>query len=292
MQNKNANHYLYFSKRERRGIFFMLFLIALIYISPDVYSRLKPVKTFTDLEILDIKTITGSTKDTARYKFKDEEEKTFSLFNFDPNTLSIEGWKNLGIKEKTAIGIHKYISKGGKFNNADDIKKIWGISPQKAEQLLPFIKINSPKQEILYYPKIEKKLISKIDINKADSTAFESLPGIGPKLSQRIINFRQKLGGFYKIDQISETFGLPDSTFQKIKPFLEISKFELKKIDVNEATIDDLKSHPYIRYQIGNAIIKYRSQHGNFTNIDDIKNIVLVTDEVFSKVNPYLKIDN
>ena len=63
----------------------MLFLIALIYISPDVYSRLKPVKTFTDLEILDIKTITGSTKDTARYKFKDEEEKTFSLFNCNNN---------------------------------------------------------------------------------------------------------------------------------------------------------------------------------------------------------------
>lgn len=270
----------------------MLFLISLIYISPDVYSRLKPAKTLTDLEILDIKTITTATKDSTNFKFKDEEEKTFSLFNFDPNTLSIDGWKNLGIKEKTAIGIHKYISKGGKFKNADDIKKIWGISPQKAEQLLPFIKINSSKQEILYYPKIEKKLISKIDINKADSTAFESLPGIGPKLSQRIINFRQKLGGFYKIDQISETFGLADSTFQKIIPFLEISKIELKKIDVNEATIEDLKSHPYIRYQIGNAIIKYRSQHGNFIKIDDIKKIVLVTDEVFNKLNPYLKIDN
>ncbi len=299
MQSKNSNHYLYFSKRERRGILFLFFIIALIYISPNVYSKFYPIKTLSDLEVYKLKSIssitTATTTDSNTYKFKDEK-KTFSLFNFDPNTISIEGWQSLGVKEKTAIGIRKYISKGGKFKSSDDIKKIWGISPGKAQELIPFAKINLPKQEQTLFVKQDykkqdyKKSIRTIDVNNADSAAFESLPGIGPKLSQRIINFRERLGGFYKVEQISETFGLPDSTFQKIKSFLIISQHALKKININTATLDELKAHPYIRYHIANAIINYRTQHGDFKTVTDIKKIVLITEDVFEKVNPYLEL--
>jgi DNA uptake protein ComE-like DNA-binding protein len=61
-----------------------------------------------------------------------------------------------------------------------------------------------------------------IDINSADTTSFIALPGIGSKLAARIINFRDKLGGFYSVAQVGETFGLPDSTFQKIKQYLKL----------------------------------------------------------------------
>ena len=298
MQSKSSNHYLYFSKRERRGILFLFFIIALIYISPKVYSKLYPIKTLSNLEVYNLKSIsataTTTKADSNRYKIK-EEEKSSSLFNFDPNTISIEGWQSLGVKEKTALGIKKYISKGGRFKTPEDIKKIWGIPAEKADELIPFVQINLPKQEHVpfvnqNYKKTDyKKLIKTIDVNKADSAAFETLPGIGPKFSQRIVKFRERLGGFYKIEQVSETFGLHDSTFQKIKSFLVISQIILKKININNATIDELKAHPYIRYQIGNAIINYRSQHGNFKTITDIKNIVLITEEVFEKINPYLE---
>jgi len=117
------------------------------------------------------------------------------------------------------------------------------------------------------------------------------LPGIGNKLANRIVTFREKLGGFYKIDQVGETFALPDSTFQKIKPRLILTNNSVKQININTATIDELKTHPYIRYQIGNAIIQYRTQHGSFSSIEDIKKIVLVTDEIFNKAAPYLKVN-
>ncbi|MBL0145686.1 MAG: helix-hairpin-helix domain-containing protein [Chitinophagaceae bacterium] len=129
---------------------------------------------------------------------------------------------------------------------------------------------------------------SVIDINSADTTAFIALPGIGSKLAQRITAFRDKLGGFYKIEQVAETFGLPDSTFQKIKPRLSVNSSAIKKYNINTATVDEMKTHPYIRYNIANAIIQYRNQHGNFSNVADVKKIMIIDETIFAKISPYL----
>ena len=116
------------------------------------------------------------------------------------------------------------------------------------------------------------------------------MPGIGSKLSQRILVFRDKLGGFYTIDQIGETFGLRDSVFQLIKSRFTISNAPVHQLNINTATLDELKAHPYLRYAVANAIIQYRTQHGNYAAVEDIKKIMLVTDEVYGKAAPYLKV--
>ena len=127
-----------------------------------------------------------------------------------------------------------------------------------------------------------------MDINTADSIALIALPGIGSKLSRRIINFRDKLGGFYKVEQIGETFGLADSTFHTIKDYIEINTREIRKININTASVEEMKLHPYLRFSIANAIVQYRAQHGNFVNVADIKKIMIITEEVFEKIIPYL----
>ncbi|MEO7045836.1 MAG: helix-hairpin-helix domain-containing protein, partial [Ferruginibacter sp.] len=127
--------------------------------------------------------------------------------------------------------------------------------------------------------------------NEADSTAYIDLPGIGPSFARRIINFRNRLGGFYSIDQVAETFGLPDSTFQKIKPYLQLSNEPVKKININTASMEELKAHPYIRWQLANLIIQYKTQHGPYKKIDDIKKIMVVDEDTFNKVAPYLAVE-
>ena len=92
------------------------------------------------------------------------------------------------------------------------------------------------------------------------------------------------------MEQIGETFGLADSTFQKIKPQLSISNIALKKININTADIEEMKNHPYLRYAISNAIVRFRSQHGNFLAVEDIKKIMTITADVFNKVAPYLTV--
>jgi competence protein ComEA len=130
--------------------------------------------------------------------------------------------------------------------------------------------------------------LSPIDINLADTAAFIAFPGIGSRLADRIIRFREKLGGFYSIDQIGEVYGLADSVFQKIKPFLLAGPYDLKKININTATLEELKAHPYIRYAIANSIVQYRNQHGNFTSIEELKKIVLITNDTYEKISAYL----
>jgi competence ComEA-like helix-hairpin-helix protein len=99
------------------------------------------------------------------------------------------------------------------------------------------------------------------------------------------------LGGFHSVEQVGETFGLQDSVFQKIKPMLKLNNTVIKQININTATLDELKAHPYIRYQIGNAIVQYRLQHGNFTSLSDLKKIMILTDEIYNKALPYLKLN-
>ena len=139
------------------------------------------------------------------------------------------------------------------------------------------------------YTKPEKKIVV-ININEGDTAAFIALPGIGSKLAARIVNFRDKLGGFYSVDQVGETYGLPDSTFQKIKASLQLNG-TVRKLNVNTATKDELKVHPYIKWNLANAIVEYRNQHGVFKSLDDLKNIAIIDQATFDKIVHYLSIE-
>ena len=65
---------------------------------------------------------------------------------------------------------------------------------------------------------------------------------------------------------------------------------EVRKININSATVDELKNHPYIRYNLANPIVAYRNQHGAFSKIEDLKKIMIITDEIYNKISPYLTI--
>ncbi|MEI9808595.1 MAG: helix-hairpin-helix domain-containing protein [Bacteroidota bacterium] len=219
-----------------------------------------------------------------------------TLFYFDPNTLDEAGWKKLGLKDKTIHTITNYLNKGGHFYKGEDLKKVYGLRPGDYLRLEPYIQIENnrsaghPAAYIKKENEPRRFSYTVIDINTADTTAFISLPGIGSKLAERIINFREKLGGFYSINQVAETYGIPDSSFQKIKQYLKAENTAIKKININTATVDELKAHPYIRYVIANPLIAYRNEHGPFAKLEDIKKVMAVTDELYNKIVPYLSL--
>ncbi len=316
--------YLSFTKKERAGIIILLALIIICLFAPFLYPYFIHPKTYDhsqfDKEIAQLKIQQADSVTAKKYINKNFDENNYTnyyepteknfytkpkgeLFYFDPNTASVEEWKRLGIKEKTGETIQKYVSKGGHFYKPEDISKIWGLHKDDVDRLLPYVRIENTKKEYAnnesnfknnYSSESyrDKKYSSQtIDVNTSDTSAYISLPGIGSKLAQRIVAFRDKLGGFYSVDQIKETYGLPDSTFMKIKPRLILTNPSIKQININIATLDEMRSHPYIRYAIGNAILQYRTQHGNFSSVDDIKKIMVITDDVFTKVSPYLTIN-
>lgn len=127
-----------------------------------------------------------------------------------------------------------------------------------------------------------------IDINTADTSAFIALPGIGSKLAARIVLFRQKLGGFYSVKQIGEVYGLKDSVFRKISPLLRCDSSLVRKIDINTADEEELKTHPYIRWQAANVLVAYRSMHGAFDSVESLTRIHNLDPAVIEKMKHYL----
>ena len=135
----------------------------------------------------------------------------------------------------------------------------------------------------------KKKAIVPITINSADTIALQQIRGIGSKLSQRIINYRKKLGGFHSINQLKEVYGIDSLLIIKnVHHFINPDLSLIEKINVNTTTIKELVSHPYISYKQSIAIINYREQHGNYNSLEDLSKIHLLTTEDILKLKLYL----
>ena len=178
----------------------------------------------------------------------------------------------------------------------EDLKKIWGLSSQKCDELIPFVKINSSFQSVSTVTQMSKKERSAykktiIEFNGADSILIESLPGIGPALAHRIIAYRNKLGGYYEVEQLKEVWGLQDSVYQKIKEKIIVNAAAIQKINVNQVSFEQLKAHPYVGYKLANAILNFRNQHGTFKSLEDIQKIILINEEIYNKISHYLVVE-
>ena len=307
--------YFTFSKRERTGIIiliifagFALFFIPKIFHPPSKQiDRTTLIKQIAQLKITvdssnSYKSYGRESNDNIDFyqpKNTFDKEVRGELFKFDPNTLSVNGWKRLGLRDKTIQTIQNFITKGYKFRQPDDLSKIYGLKQEQAARLIPYVRIaTSIKETITDEPKptfvntyvSKKSSITIIDINEADSNALVSLPGIGNKLASRIINFRNRLGGFVSVAQLAETYGLPDSTFQLIKKQLQCEHPAITTISINTSDAKQLKAHPYMTWNIANAIVRYREQHGNYTNLADLQKIEIISPEYYLKISPYLSL--
>jgi competence protein ComEA len=292
--------YLKFSKKNRIGFLIVLISILLLYIFPFLPTKTKAITIKTDEALLAAIT-TAKTKQARQkeeenditYQYEPSQKKEFIkgiLFEFDPNSLSEKGWRKLGLNERTIKTIIKYRNKGGKFYKKEDLQKIWGLPAGFYDHVKNYIAIqnlNAPAKNYTATVNSKPAKTWNIEVNSADTSALVELPGIGSKLALRIINFRNKLGGFYSVEQVGETYGLPDSTFKKIKPFLHING-EVRKININTATKEELKLHPYIKWNLATMLVEYRNQHGYYKSMDDLKNIAAIDETTLLKLSPYL----
>jgi competence ComEA-like helix-hairpin-helix protein len=228
-------------------------------------------------------------------------EKVAEPFSFDPNTASREELMKLGLPRWISDNVVKYRASGGKFRKKADFRRIYGLSDADYERLEPYITLpeQAEKEEqiavvamsIEESPDFEKSVEKApvvIDINRAGAADWQQLRGIGPAYAKRITKFRDKLGGFSSVQQIAETYGLPDSTFQNIKPQLQWSPV-LRKIDINTATIESLRSHPYLDARQAAAMVSYREHHGAYQSIADLQKVKALPRQVLKKIEPYLK---
>ncbi|MBM3441994.1 MAG: hypothetical protein FJX89_04740 [Bacteroidetes bacterium] len=225
---------------------------------------------------------------------------------FDPNTLSREGWYSMGLRDRQVRTLLAYRSRGGRFRRAEDLGKIYGLSPEDVQRLMPYVRIPAPTarqrsrdttQLSHTHASVRRRsnpepTPSVIEVNTADSLTWLQLSGIGPGWTARILRFRRRLGGFMQVEQLAETYGLPDSVFQSIRPFLTVDATKVQPvIALNQATAEQLAAHPYLSYRVARAIIAYREQHGPFGQVEDLSRVALVTAELFERMRPYVRLE-
>ncbi|TAD86546.1 MAG: hypothetical protein EAY75_07975 [Bacteroidetes bacterium] len=313
--------YFTFTKQERRALLSLFIGIVLLAMAPSVYrffavpelQKATPVSisSVQELALLDSgERAPNANADFGSYSAPEKragsyESRSRERFFFDPNTASADTWQRLGVSNKTAHSIQKYIDKGGRFKRPADLNRIYTLPKNLAQELMPYVQIASVNQPekpnyktesagpgmIAKSEKAPRPLAGIANINTADTNSWIALPGIGSKLASRIVNYRDKLGGFYSINQIAETYGLPDSTFQLIKPRLTLPEgATMRTININTADAKSLK-HPYLSWNQANAIVAYRNQRGQFSSLNDLKKIMVIDEATLERIKPYLALE-
>ena len=227
-----------------------------------------------------------------------QEVAELTPFPFNPNTMTEEEGRSLGLTDRQIRNIINYRDKGGKFYTKGDLAKLYTISEEDYVQLEPYIVLpevarkpavktsleQKPSQEETTKPR-EKKDIPIVDLNTADSLALVELPQIGPYTALRILEFRDKLGGYVDKEQLRDVKGMDSTRFATIEPYIIIGEAEPVRIDVNRDDFKTLVHHPYLNYEQVKLIVNQREKRGMIKNWGQLE--ALIKDD--GEVNPLLE---
>jgi competence ComEA-like helix-hairpin-helix protein len=219
------------------------------------------------------------------------------IYPFNPGYLSDYRAYILGIDTVALYRIRNYIKKGGRFKSKRHFKQISGISDSLFEVLKPYIKINYyEKRNSNNTYKINSKsndFIVKKDINTATAEDLKKIYGIGEVLSNRIVKYREKIGGFTIREQLKDVYALSPEAYENLWKAFEIKtpkKIELQ-IDLNRADMQELQKNPYIDFDLAEKIVEYRSLRGKFKDFEELKKIEGFPLEKYERIILYLRLN-
>lgn len=286
----------YISKKSRRGLTVLFFLAFFIVLIPRLYVHFLKVDTILIKKPrIKVETKTNNSKSKENKKKYSKKKKKLVYRSpkgkFDPNEYTHEDWMYLGLSEKQTNVIMRFLNH--KIYTNEALKKIY-VLPDTVYHLIKdstvypahifdeketFVKKKSPSINMI------------LELNTIDSLELISINGIGPFYASQIINYRNKLGGFYKREQLMEIWKMKEETYQILMESLIIDTSTLQKIHLNTVSFEKLKNHPYLSYSQANSIVKMRTQLGRFDSISSIKKSKLINDDTFLRVRPYLSLD-
>ena len=283
--------YFNFSTRERRGAIFLSIIltvqIAVLFILKNTTRDVQP----PDEKIMQALILASSTVNDTERSIGDSSSESSDavLMPFNPNEIIDTTMHVPGLSKKQIRVISHFLSRGGKFRIKNDFRKMYCLTDADYNNLQPYIQLPDTFET---HRKENKRNINKpfiIDIGTIDSTGLLVVRGIGPVFASRIVKFREKLGGFYSLNQLKEVWGITDSVFQNLLPALALKDtIPYRYIRLNTDSFAVLASHPYLKGKLAGLICKFRKHHP-FNSIEELKQLPLITDEIFRKLAPYIK---
>lgn len=292
--------FFYYTKSERRVILLLLAIALLLLGIWAVMEYLRPVEvpvTLSESEEIDSFLANLEEQEKIRKSHTPKNEISAVLQPFDPNTADSVLLRQLGLPVYIVRNIIlKYRAKGGVFRSPESFSRIYGLKEEVYQKLKPYITIaplvsvshvrtdtfRQLKDTIPYIPKYEEGTI--VDLNKADTSILKRIPGIGSTLARMIVVYRQRLGGFYDVSQLQE---VPHVRVELNKWFV-VTPAGLHKIQVNSASLDKLRSHPYMDFYKAKAIMEYRRKRGKIKGLSQLSMFEEFTEKDLKRLSPYL----
>ncbi len=305
MSNLFFKEYFHFTKGEKIGTIVLLILIVVVllltFLLPGFIKNEKVDFGDFEKEIEAFKkSNAGDTTNNLSGSLTSTENKEPELFSFNPNEITKEDLRRLGLDARVVNTWLKYREKGGSFRKKEDVKKIYGLTDSVYTILAPYILL---PDNIRQKKPFDKKSVdikedqiaihtnpSLIELNGSDTIELKRLPGIGSVFAARIVGYRELLGGYYKKEQLMEVYGLSPQTYNNVLTLINIDTNLIRKLDLNSSDFRDLLRHPYLNKYQTEAILQYRKLQDGFRNLNELIQNNLLPEEVYIKVLPYLEV--
>lgn len=194
---------------------------------------------------------------------------------FDPNRADSATLASMGLPSWVVRNVLRYRAKGGVFRKPEDFGKMHGLTQAHYQTLLPYIRI-APEERVAKTPAYSSLLThpdsgahtdtlarkypagTLVELNLADTTELKKIPGVGTHIARSIVNYRQRLGGYYRIEQLQD-IGL---NHHRLQPWFRVDAQMIRRINLNRSSAERLHSHPYINFYQAKAFVEYRKKRG------------------------------
>ena len=295
-------NYLGFTKTEANATIVLIGIVLIFAIAPRVYFQYAFTTTDTSLEdrrLLSEWLVDIEKKIALKPKKSPPSKNIVKPFPFDPNKIPVADLNRLGFRPYVSKRIVKYREAGGKFKSGKDLKKIFGIDTTLVVSLetymtfpksKPVVKLEPPKEK-----SVEKKVIAKekiwLDINLASAEELQEIRGIGPFYANNIIEYRDKLGGFYQYDQLKEVYKMKVDIIDLLKNHTFFQAAPKRNLSINTDSMKFIARHPYLSWNHAKVIFSYRKQHGQFKEPSDLLQIKIIDDSLYQKISPYISVE-
>ena len=273
----------------------MILMLLVLTIIPSFFNILLPENDDLLSDSMAIRKLELAEAELATRRYSRGAAKEDRLFPFDPNHTTAADWQLLGLSPRQAAVMIKYTARGGRFRKKEDLKKMYIVTEEMYQRWSLYIKI-SPEDTSAFKKRgpyiFTRTKTAPVALNTADSTELDAIKGIGPAFARRIVRYREAIGGFYQKEQLMGVYQMDSSRYNEIKDQIILDRVPLRIIYINKVEFDDLKFHPWLRFKQINAIIQFRKQHGNYSNIAELKKVALLSAETVEKLAPYISFDH
>lgn len=303
--------FLYFSRYDRRSVVALAFIaVAAVGVTLIVEAGKNKGKSTNTIATDSSAQVRPSAESNA------ESGNPIALHEFDPNTVDSLTLISFGLQPHQVRTFLRYRRTGAVFRTPESLSRVYTFTDEDIDRLLPYVRIGetyanrhdshshraksktgskefqpndtegtvTPGHKRPYPEKFSQPV--KVDPNTADTTLLRRIPGIGTWISRNIVSYRERLGGYHSVSQLHEVkhFSPELAEWFEVDPATAVTR----KININTASFQQLRSHPYISYAQVKKLLEYIRLYGKFENLEALSRTQIFTEEELNRLLPYI----